>query len=99
MNIKPFRIEHYYAKYEFSAKYMLSNSDAQSRTIGELLSLEPGAREVMDEHWLGYTEAPGAPFLRQAITRPSRAKMSWSSQVPKRAFSLPTTHWLVLAIT
>ena len=69
MNIKPFRIEHYYAKYEFSAKYMLSNSDAQSRTIGELLALEPGAREAMDEHRLGYTEAPGAPFLRQEITR------------------------------
>jgi aspartate/methionine/tyrosine aminotransferase len=68
MNIKPFRIEHYYAKYEFSAKYMLSNSDAQSRTIGELLALEPDARAAMDEHWLGYTEAPGAPFLRQAIT-------------------------------
>jgi aspartate/methionine/tyrosine aminotransferase len=67
MNIKPFRIEHYYAKYEFTAKYMLSNSDAQSRTISELLSLESGAREAMDEHWLGYTEAPGAPFLRQAI--------------------------------
>ncbi len=68
MNIKPFRIEHYYAKYEFSAKFMLSSSDAQSRTLGELLSLEPGAREAMDEHWLGYTEAPGAPYLRQAIT-------------------------------
>jgi aspartate/methionine/tyrosine aminotransferase len=67
MNIKPFRIEHYYAKYEFTAKYMLSNSDAQSCTISELLSLESGAREAMDEHWLGYTEAPGAPFLRQAI--------------------------------
>ena len=68
MHIKPFRIEHYYARHEFTAKFMLSSSDAQSRTLGELLSLEPGARQAMDEHWLGYTEAPGAPYLRQAIS-------------------------------
>jgi aspartate/methionine/tyrosine aminotransferase len=67
MNLKPFRIEHYYAKYEFSAKFMLSSSDAQSRTVAELLALEPSAREEFDEHWLGYTESPGAPYLRTAI--------------------------------
>lgn len=67
MNLKPFRIEHYYAKYEFTAQFMLSSSDAQSRTIAELLSLEPGARETFDEHWLGYTESPGAPYLREAV--------------------------------
>lgn len=68
MNVAPFRIEHYYAKYEFSAKYMLSNSDAQSRTIGELLDLEPDAREQFEAQWCGYTEAPGAPYLRETIS-------------------------------
>jgi aspartate/methionine/tyrosine aminotransferase len=67
MQLKPFRIEHFYAKYEFTAQFMLSSSDAQSRTIAELLALEPGAREHFDEHWLGYTESSGAPFLREAI--------------------------------
>lgn len=67
MNLKPFRIEHYYAKYEFSAQFMLSSSDAQSRTVAELLALEPGTREGFNEHWLGYTESSGAPFLREAI--------------------------------
>jgi aspartate/methionine/tyrosine aminotransferase len=67
MNLKPFRIEHYYAKYEFTAEYMLSNSDAQSRSIGELLDLEPAAREQLEAHWCGYTEAPGAPQLRETI--------------------------------
>jgi aspartate/methionine/tyrosine aminotransferase len=67
MNLKPFRIEHYYAKYEFTAQYMLSSSDAQSRTVAELLALETGAREAFDEHWLGYTESSGAPYLREAI--------------------------------
>lgn len=67
MKLKPFRIEQYYAKYEFTAQYMLSSSDAESRSVEELLALEPGARERLDRLWLGYTESPGAPYLREAI--------------------------------
>ena len=67
MQIKPFRIEQYFGKYEFTAKYLLSNSDAESRTIKELLDLEPGAHERLLQHWCGYTESPGAPELREAI--------------------------------
>src|SRR6267142_148427 len=40
MQIKPFRIEQYFGKYEFTARYLLSSSDAESRTIKELLDLE-----------------------------------------------------------
>jgi aspartate/methionine/tyrosine aminotransferase len=67
MQIKPFRIEHYFGKYEFTAKYLLSNSDAESRTIQELLDLEPGSHERLLQHWCGYTESPGAPWLREAV--------------------------------
>jgi aspartate/methionine/tyrosine aminotransferase len=67
MQIKPFRIEHYFAKYEFTAKYLLSSSDAESRTVKELLDFEAGAQERFLEHWCGYTESPGAPWLREAI--------------------------------
>ncbi len=67
MQIKPFRIEQYFGKYEFTAKYLLSSSDAESRTIQELLDLEPGAHERLLEHWCGYTESPGAPWLREVI--------------------------------
>ena len=67
MQIKPFRIEQYFGKYEFTAKYLLSSSDAESRTIKELLDLEPGAHGGLLEHWCGYTESAGAPALRQAI--------------------------------
>jgi aspartate/methionine/tyrosine aminotransferase len=69
MQIKPFRIEQYFGKHEFTAKYLLSSSDAESRTIEELLDLEPGAHERLLQHWCGYTESPGAPWLRQAIAR------------------------------
>jgi aspartate/methionine/tyrosine aminotransferase len=67
MQIKPFRIEQYFGKYEFTAKYLLSSSDAESRAIQELLDLEPGAHDRLLKHWCGYTESPGAPDLRQAI--------------------------------
>ena len=67
MQIKPFRIEQYFGKYEFKAKYLLSSSDAESRSIQELLDLEPGAASRFQEHWCGYTEPPGAPWLRDAI--------------------------------
>ncbi len=67
MKIKPFRIEEYFAKYEFTAKYLLSSSDAESRTIKDLLGLEPDAQERLLGHWCGYTESPGAPWLRKDI--------------------------------
>ena len=67
MQIKPFRIEQYFGKYEFTAKYLLSSSDAESRSIRELLDLEPGAYERFLDHWCGYTESPGAPWVREAV--------------------------------
>jgi len=67
VELKPFRIERFYARYEFTTRYMLSSSDCESRTIGELLELEPDANERLLETWCGYTESEGAPELREAI--------------------------------
>ena len=67
MQITPFRIEEYMGKYEFAAKYLLSSSDAESQTIGELLALEPGAQDAFLKHWCGYTESAGAPWLREVL--------------------------------
>jgi len=69
MQITPFRIEEYMGKYEFAAQYLLSSSDAESQTIGELLALEPGAHDAFLKHWCGYTESPGAPWLREVLAR------------------------------
>ena len=60
-------MEQFFGKYEFTAKYLLSSSDAESRTIQELLDLEFGAVERFHKHWCGYTESPGAPWLREEI--------------------------------
>jgi aspartate/methionine/tyrosine aminotransferase len=67
MQITPFRIEEYMGKHEFSARYLLSSSDAESVTIEEILSLEPGAHDAFLKHWCGYTESPGAPWLREVL--------------------------------
>ena len=67
MSLSPFRIEQYFSKHEFSAKYMLSSSDCESRTIQEILNLESGSSEKLHNQWLGYTESPGAPYLRETI--------------------------------
>jgi len=69
MHITPFRIEEYMGKHEFRAQYLLSSSDAESQTIGELLTLESGARDAFLKHWCGYTESPGAPWLREVLAQ------------------------------
>jgi aspartate/methionine/tyrosine aminotransferase len=69
MQIAPFRIEEYFGKYEFTAKYLLSSSDCQSQTIADLLAFEPGAHDAFLKHWCGYTETPGAPWLRETIAQ------------------------------
>src|SRR5271157_3996052 len=67
MQLPPFKLERYFAKYEFNTQYLLCSSDCESMTIAELLSLEPGVVEKFQSHWLGYTESQGSPSLRQAI--------------------------------
>ena len=68
MELKPFRIEQYYGLYEFTAEFMLSSSDAETVAVSDLLALEPGAEAALFEQRLGYTESPGAPALREAIS-------------------------------
>src|SRR4051794_40852319 len=67
VELAPFAIEEFYAKHEFSTRFMLSSSDCESTTIGALLDLEPGARERLETQRLGYTEDVGAPSLRATI--------------------------------
>ncbi|MCK5145619.1 aminotransferase class I/II-fold pyridoxal phosphate-dependent enzyme [bacterium] len=67
MKIPPFRLERYFDQYEFKVRHLLSSSDCQSMSINALLAMEPGASEAFGNTWLGYTEAPGHPALREAI--------------------------------
>ena len=67
MMLEPFRLERYFAQYEFKARYLLCSSDCETMSVDELLSLEPEARQRLSSLRLGYTEPPGSPSLRQAI--------------------------------
>ncbi len=70
MKIKPFRLERYFAKYEFKAPYLLSASDCEPLTLKELLDLaDDETRGSWDELWLGYTESQGLPKLREEVTK------------------------------
>ena len=68
MKIEEFRLEVYFGKHEFTAPYLLTQSDCESMSIHDLLSFEPGAEAEFLNGWLGYTEVPGNPVLRKAIS-------------------------------
>jgi aspartate/methionine/tyrosine aminotransferase len=69
MAFEPFALERYFARHEFTSRYLLCASDCESLTIAELLALEPGGGEGFLAQWLGYTDSSGAPALRSEIAR------------------------------
>ncbi len=63
-----FRLESYFSRWEFTARYHLTASDAQTMTVTDLLGLaDEQDRRAWDELTLGYTETYGDPALREAI--------------------------------
>jgi aspartate/methionine/tyrosine aminotransferase len=69
MNLPPFKLERYFARYEFATEYLLCSSDCEAMSIADLLALEAGAAERFQKVWLGYTESQGSPALRKEISR------------------------------
>jgi aspartate/methionine/tyrosine aminotransferase len=72
MNLPPFKLERFFAKYEFNTEYLLCSSDCESMSVAELLALDAdptGAAEKFQKVWLGYTESQGSPALRAEICK------------------------------
>ena len=69
MLLSPFKLERYFAKYEFNAEFLLCSSDCESMSVADLLAIEDGAAERFQNHWLGYTESQGSPTLRIEISK------------------------------
>jgi aspartate/methionine/tyrosine aminotransferase len=67
MNLPPFKLERYFAKYEFNTEFLLCSSDCEAMPISELLAFEADATEKFQNVWLGYTESQGSPGLRREI--------------------------------
>ena len=65
-----FRLETYFSRWEFTARYHLTASDAQTMTISELLALaDDQDRTAFENLPLGYTETYGDPALREVIAQ------------------------------
>jgi aspartate/methionine/tyrosine aminotransferase len=70
MDMKPFKLERYFAEYEFSTRYLLSSSDCDGLLQSDLLKLaDDETINLWDELALGYTESLGHPLLREEISR------------------------------
>jgi aspartate/methionine/tyrosine aminotransferase len=69
MSLPPFKLERYFAKYEFNTEFLLCSSDCEALSIADLLALEPGAVEKFKQTWLGYTESQGNLALRKEISK------------------------------
>ncbi|HJW91282.1 MAG TPA: aminotransferase class I/II-fold pyridoxal phosphate-dependent enzyme [Anaerolineales bacterium] len=68
MKIEPFKLERYFAEYEFKARYLLSPSDCESLSLAELLGLaDAESLRLWEQLALGYTETAGHPLLREEI--------------------------------
>jgi len=68
MKIRPFALERYFAKYEFSVKYLLSSSDCDGLAVKDLLQLaDSETKKVWEELKLGYTESLGLHFILDPI--------------------------------
>lgn len=68
VKIEPFVLERYFARHEFSARYLLSCSDCEALTLSGLLEM---ADEETAGMWrdlkLAYTESAGHPMLREEV--------------------------------
>jgi aspartate/methionine/tyrosine aminotransferase len=65
---RPFLLERYFARFEFTTPHLLASSDCEALTLAELLALaDPRDRTAWDGLRLGYTESPGLLELRELI--------------------------------
>ncbi|MBU1013370.1 MAG: aminotransferase class I/II-fold pyridoxal phosphate-dependent enzyme [Bacteroidetes bacterium] len=70
MKIQPFKLERYFAKYEFSAPYLLSCSDCEPLGQSELLAMaDEESKKLWNDLILSYTHSQGLPLLRQEIAK------------------------------
>lgn len=68
MGLQDFRLEAYFARWEFTARYHLTASDAQTIGMADLLAMaDPADLADWQNLTLGYTETRGDPKLREAI--------------------------------
>lgn len=69
MKFSPFKLERFFARYEFNAPYLLCTSDCEPVTFEELINLDPSYYERLLKFNLGYTVTDGHKELKEEISR------------------------------
>jgi len=67
MKPRDFPLEVFFEQYEFSAPYLLTQSDCETISIASLLAMESGSPEAFLSQRLGYTQVTGSPELKEEI--------------------------------
>jgi aspartate/methionine/tyrosine aminotransferase len=67
MDIAPFALEQFFARYEFTTPHILCASDCESMSVAELLTLAGESLSNLGQIQLSYTESQGNPALRAAV--------------------------------
>ena len=65
--MRPFELERYFGRHEFTAKHLLCCSDVETLDVRTVLSESNTKTEELLDIRLGYTESEGNPPLRSAI--------------------------------
>ncbi len=74
MHIADFKLERYFAAYEFKVRYLLSASDCEALALDELLGMADAETLALWRNLkLSYTESQGHPQLRSEVARLYRA--------------------------
>ena len=65
-DLPAFKLERFFAEYEFLAPHLLCCSDCEPLSMSELLSMaDPQTMQMWSELKLGYTETAGLPVRMQ----------------------------------
>jgi len=69
MKLPAFKLEEYFAQFEFSAPYMMGSSDPETHQMSEILQMaDQECLSLWNNLALSYTETRGLPLLRQEIS-------------------------------
>ena len=68
--MRDFKLETYFSRWEFTAKYNMAASDVESVSLSDLLAMSSiDDKKAFDDLRLGYTETFGNPELRYEISK------------------------------
>mmetsp|Transcript_48744 Transcript_48744/g.59953 ORF Transcript_48744/g.59953 Transcript_48744/m.59953 type:complete len:434 (+) Transcript_48744:33-1334(+) len=69
MDYREFKLERYFALYEFKTKYIACASDGEAMTLKDILSMaDNDSLTLWDNMKFNYTESEGDPLLRDAVS-------------------------------